>query len=73
MRKFTIAEARFVAQNQSKLSVLELAKYLDCTTKDIMNLYTYLLNTYSYKRHQEEVSNKCRENLHKEVTNEGEL
>ncbi len=73
MRKFTIAEARFVAQNQSKLSVLELANYLGCTTKEIMDLYTYLIDTYAYRKHQEEINNKCRANLHKEVTNEGKL
>ena len=73
MRKFTIAEAKFVIHNQNKLSLLELADILQCTTKDIEDLYSYLLTTYTYRKHQQEINKTCGEHLHKEVTNEGEL
>lgn len=73
MRKFTVDEAKFVIRNQSKLSLLELADELHCTTKEIEELYSLLLRTYTYRKYQQEKSDRCRINLHKEVTNEGKL
>ena len=70
MREFSIEEKLFILHNQSKMSLKNLAIYLDCSCDDVYKCYSDLLSSMAYRRQVEKERNRIINRLHKEDEND---